>query len=191
MRPNPVATSSQINKTSFSRHASCKQRRSSEASAIFMPAAPCTSGSTTTAASESACSATSCAAASAPPVRRSPARARPGSAADRRCRCRSRPLRPTANPRCRRDRRRRTRGSVERPVTPRFVQYWKAILRACSTAAAPSDANTKCGSSTGTTRAGLRQLDRRRSRCPAAWSGRPGRAAPGWPGPAPERGAPA
>ena len=40
-----------------------------------------------------------------------------------------------------------------RPSTPRLAQYWKAIFSACSTAAAPSEANRKCGSSTGTTRA--------------------------------------
>ena len=39
------------------------------------------------------------------------------------------------------------------PATPRFTQYWNAIFSACSTAAAPSDAKRKCGSSTGTTRA--------------------------------------
>ena len=36
-----------------------------------------------------------------------------------------------------------------RPATPRFTQYWNAIFSACSTAAAPSDAKRKCGSSTG------------------------------------------
>ena len=36
-------------------------------------------------------------------------------------------------------------------MTPWLVQYWNAILRACSTAAAPSEANRKWGSSTGTT----------------------------------------
>ena len=47
-----------------------------------------------------------------------------------------------------------------RPVMPWLVQYWNAILSACSTAAAPSDAKRKCGRSTGTT-AGERlgQLD--------------------------------
>ena len=37
------------------------------------------------------------------------------------------------------------------PAMPRLAQYWNAIFNACSTAAAPSDANKKCGSSTGTT----------------------------------------
>ena len=35
-------------------------------------------------------------------------------------------------------------------VTPWLVQYWKAILMACSTAAAPSEANRNRGRSTGT-----------------------------------------
>ena len=34
---------------------------------------------------------------------------------------------------------------------PLLTQYWNAIFSACSTATAPSDANKKCGSSTGTT----------------------------------------
>ena len=38
-----------------------------------------------------------------------------------------------------------------RPSTPRLTQYWNAILSACSTATAPSAANRKWGSSTGTT----------------------------------------
>ena len=37
------------------------------------------------------------------------------------------------------------------PVIARLIQYWKAILRACSTATAPSAAKRKWGSSTGTT----------------------------------------
>ena len=37
-----------------------------------------------------------------------------------------------------------------RPSMPRLAQYWKAILRACSTATAPSAANRKWGASTGT-----------------------------------------
>jgi hypothetical protein len=40
-----------------------------------------------------------------------------------------------------------------RPDTPWFVQNWNAMRSACSTAAAPSDANRKCGPSTGTTSA--------------------------------------
>ena len=40
-----------------------------------------------------------------------------------------------------------------RPGSPRLTQYWKAILRACSTATAPSEANTMWASSTGTTAA--------------------------------------
>ena len=39
------------------------------------------------------------------------------------------------------------------PTSPRFTQYWKAILRACSTATAPSAAKRKWGPSTGTTAA--------------------------------------
>ena len=34
---------------------------------------------------------------------------------------------------------------------PWLVQNWNAILMACSTAEAPSEAKRKCGSSTGTT----------------------------------------
>ncbi len=40
-----------------------------------------------------------------------------------------------------------------RRVSPRLTQYWKAIFSACSTATAPSEANSTCGWSTGTTRA--------------------------------------
>ena len=57
VRPNPVATSSQISSTSCSRHAAASAARSS-AAASCIPAAPCTSGSTITAASSGACSAT-------------------------------------------------------------------------------------------------------------------------------------
>ena len=68
-------------------------------------------------------------------------------------RCRSRRRRPRARRSCRRGTRRRTRGTWCGPSTPWFAQYWNAIFSACSTAAAPSDAKRKCGSSTGTTRA--------------------------------------
>ncbi len=50
VRPKPVATSSQIRRTSWCRHASATWRRS-EAVDTNMPDAPCTSGSSTTAAS--------------------------------------------------------------------------------------------------------------------------------------------
>ena len=92
--------------------------------------------------------------------RRSRGRAAPGSAAGRTRRCRSRRRRPRARRSCRRGRRRRRRGSVVRPVTPWLAQYWNAIFSACSTAAAPSEAKRKWGSSTGTPRRErLGQLD--------------------------------
>ena len=56
-----------------------------------------------------------------------------------------------------------------RPPTPRFTQYWKAIFSACSTAAAPSDANRKCGRVDGTTcaRASASSTGSRTRRCSA------------------------
>ncbi len=36
------------------------------------------------------------------------------------------------------------------PDSPRLTQYWKAILRACSTATAPSEANSTWASVMGT-----------------------------------------
>ena len=116
-----------------------------------MPAAPCTSGSTTTAASSVARGLGD---------QRDGGVERPGlvEAGARSTGNRSgsntsvpnRRRRPTATRWCRRGRRRRRRGSWCVRSTPWFVQYWKAIFSACSTAAAPSEANRKWGSSTGT-----------------------------------------
>ena len=53
VRPNPVATSSQMSSTPCDRQASPTRARS-DGSATRMPEAPCTSGSMTTAASVSA-----------------------------------------------------------------------------------------------------------------------------------------
>ena len=57
VRPKPVATSSQISKAPVSRHACCRSPYAA-ASAMCMPAAPCTRGSSTTATSFSPCSPT-------------------------------------------------------------------------------------------------------------------------------------
>ena len=76
---------------------------------------------------------------------RTTAPATPGSAARRRGRCRSRRRRRTARRWCRRGTRRRTRGSACDRGRPGSTQNWNAILSACSTADAPSDAKRKCG----------------------------------------------
>ena len=118
-----------------------------------MPAAPCTNGSTMTATSSAACSATS-----AHAVSKHAGSANAGArSTGKRSGSNSsvpNPLSPTdsapmvspwyAPPNARKRVRRRS---------PRFAQNWKAIFSACSTAAAPSDANRKWGWSTGTTRA--------------------------------------
>ena len=70
---------------------------------------------------------------------------------DGRCRNRRRP--PTGRPPCPRGRRRRGPGTGSARGSPRLTQYWKAILSACSTATAPSEAKTTWASSTGTTAA--------------------------------------
>ena len=120
-----------------------------------MPAAPCTSGSSTTAASAGRARRPGRPPWSAPRGRRSRGPGRPGcrrrartrrSAAGRTGRCRTRRRRATASRPCRRGRRARGAGSRSARRRPRLAQYWNAILSACSTAAAPSEANRKCGS---------------------------------------------
>ena len=124
-----------------SRHAAASAARSSGA-ASCMPAAPCTSGSTITAASSCACSRHHRARAR----RSSPDRANAGarSTGKRSGSKRSVPN-PPAPTRERADRVAVVRvaeaeEACVRPVIPRFTQYWNAILSACSTAHAPSDA---------------------------------------------------
>ena len=140
VRPKPVATSSQISSTSCARHAAPSAREAARGrraacrprparAARRRPRRARTRGRSTIAA----------AIVEAVGRRRTPARAAPGSAADRRCRCRSRRRRATARRSCRRGTRRRTRGTSS-GASPRLIQYWNAIFSACSTAAAPSDA---------------------------------------------------
>ena len=150
VRPKPVATSSQMSKTSFARHAAPSAARPSR-SASCIPAAPWTSGSTITAASSDACPSTSSRAVS---KQRGSAKDGARTTGNRSGSKRSvpKPSSPTdsapmvspwyAPPNAR---------NVVRPRMPRFTQYWNAIFNPCSTADAPSDANRKCGSSTGTT----------------------------------------
>ena len=119
-----------------------------------MPDAPWTSGSMTTAASSSAWASTAATALVGPAgVGVARGAHAPGTAADRRPWCRIRRRRARGRRRCRRGRRRRGRGTRCGRSTPRLTQYWKAILRACSTATAPSEAKRKWGPSTGTTAA--------------------------------------
>ena len=139
---------------------------SASAGASCMPAAPCTSGSTITAASSSRVLGDHAAAA----ARSSRARRTRGarSTGNRSGSKTSVPKPPSptdsapmvspwyAPPNAR---------NVVRPVTPRFTQYWNAIFSACSTRAAPSDANRKCGSSTGTTGGERLGAARRRRGC--------------------------
>ena len=152
VRPKPVATSSQISRTSWVRHAAPSASRPSR-SARRMPAAPCTSGSTITAASSEAWAATMSIAVS---KQRGSENDGARSTGNRSASNRSVPKPPSptesapivspwyASPNARK------RVCV---TVPRFAQNWNAIFSACSTADAPSDAKRKCGSSTGTTRA--------------------------------------
>ena len=68
------------------------------------------------------------------------ARAAPGSAAGRTGRCRSRRHRRESAPIVSPWYAPPNARNVVRPSTPRFTQYWNAIFSACSTAHAPSDA---------------------------------------------------
>ncbi len=119
VRPKPVATSSQISRTSWRRQASTSGPYAA-GSATSMPAAPWTRGSTTTAARRRPWSSTRAAAlrqrvgvvvAGGPDDGAAAARPeRPRSAAGRTGRCRTRRRRATASRRCRRGR--RARGQV-------------------------------------------------------------------------------
>ncbi len=152
VRPNPVATSSQMRSTSCSVHAA-PSARSPSGSASSMPAAPWTSGSTITAASSWACAATMATAVSKHPGSPNCGARSTGNRSGSK-RSVPKAASPTdsapmvspwyAPPKAR---------NCVWPAAPRFTQYWNAIFNACSTAAAPSDAKRKCGSSTGTTRA--------------------------------------
>ena len=160
VRPKPVATSSQISSTSCSRARARRARRGRRDRRAACPPRPARAARRSPPRARGACAATIATAVSKHPGSPNCGARSTGKRSGSK-RSVPKPPSPTdsapmvspwyAPPKAR---------NCVWPARPRFAQYWNAIFSACSTAAAPSDAKRKCGSSTGTTRASASgQLD--------------------------------